>query len=50
MTAFPLVCFPGPPSEPDMNVSTHPPLHVTVPLVYAAEPFVARGEPMALPR
>jgi hypothetical protein len=37
-------------SEPEMNVSTHPGLHVTVPLVYAAESFVARGEGMTLPR
>jgi hypothetical protein len=34
VAAFRLFRFPGPPSEPDVRVSTHPALHVTVPLIY----------------
>ena len=50
VTAFRLIRFPGPPSEPDVRVSTHPALHVTVPLVYAAVSFVAHGVGMVAPR
>ncbi len=50
VAAFRLLRFPGPPSEPDVRVCTHPALHVTVSLFYAAESFVAHGEGIVLPR
>jgi hypothetical protein len=46
---FPAVGFPGPSPEPDVRVSTHPALHMTVPVFYAAVSFVAHGEAMAVP-
>ena len=48
--AFQPVRFPGPPSEPDVRVSTHPALHVTMPLATRRPGFVAHGEGMAAPR
>ena len=44
------VRLPGPPSEPDMRVSTHPALHMAVPSNYAADSFVAHGEGMRFAR
>jgi hypothetical protein len=46
---FPAAGFPGPPPEPDVRVSTHPALHMIVPIGYAAVSFVAHGEAMAAP-
>ena len=34
LSAFRLVGFPGPPSEPDVQLPLHPALHVFMPLVY----------------
>ena len=52
VSAFRLVRFPGPPSEPDVPVSGHPALHRIVSPVYAAVPSVClgHGEGMVLPR
>ena len=36
VSAFQPVRFPGPPSEPDVRLSPHPALHVSVPAGYAA--------------
>ena len=47
---FPAVGLPGPSPEPDVHVSTHPALHVTVPLCYATAWLIAHGEGMATPR
>ena len=33
LSAFRLVGFPGPPSEPDVQLPLHPALHVFMPLV-----------------
>ena len=49
--AFRPVRFPGPPSEPDVRLSPHPALHVSMPVGYAADCVrVAHGEGMAVPR
>jgi hypothetical protein len=46
---FPAVGFPGPSPEPDVRVSTHPALHMIMPVGYAAVPFVAHGEAIVAP-
>ena len=49
--AFRLVCFPSPPSEPDVRLSPHRALHVPMPAGYAASCVcAAHGEGMAAPR
>lgn len=43
------VRFPGPPTEPDVRLATHPALHQVMPPGYAADTVVAHGVGM-LPR
>ena len=43
VSASRLIRFSGPPSEPDVRVSTHPALHKPMPLDYAAFPSVVAG-------
>lgn len=47
---FRLVRFPGPPTEPDVRLATHPALHQVIPLGYATDTVVSHGVGMLLPR
>ena len=48
LPAFQLVGFPGPPSEPDVQLRVHPALHVLMPLL--VQPVSASHVPAARPR
>ena len=51
LSAFQLVGFSGPPSEPDLRLAPHPALHVSMPVGYTAfRVCVTHGEGIAAPR